>query len=306
MKAFLIKISMLSFSVFASIIFVFLNADERTGPFYKRFTSPKQSALILGSSRAAQGIMPSVINEKLNNNSLYNFAFTYNTSPYGPVYLNSIKRKLNSSTKNSVFILTVDPWVVSNDSENPNDISQFGENKHFLASKYSFNKNPNFSYLIQDYDDMYVKILFNFSPYILHDDGWLEVKHKNEFTERQIEEKTISILKKYSDYAKLYKLSNTRITYLGETINFLKQYGKVFIVRLPIDERFLTIEKELMPNFDDEIVKLSNQTSVNYLNLSNVDLKVEYLDGHHLTSESAYVVSNHIGNWMNEILNNNK
>ena len=103
-------------------------------PFYVRFTSPTQHNLIIGTSRAAQGIQPTVLNEIIPNKSFFNYAFTAAQSPFGPVYLKSIQKKIDTTTKNGIFIVTVDPWSISSKSKDPNDSSKFRENNLALAT----------------------------------------------------------------------------------------------------------------------------------------------------------------------------
>ena len=100
MKRFILQLALI-LSVLIGCIFLVLNkADGGTDPFYIRFTTPKQQNLILGTSRAAQGLQPHVFDSICNVN-FYNYSFTIAHSPYGPTYLNSIKKKLNKAgTKN--------------------------------------------------------------------------------------------------------------------------------------------------------------------------------------------------------------
>ena len=67
-----------------SLYLLFSFANEQNDPFYIRFTTPEQSSLILGTSRAAQGILPAVLNEKLSRNDFFSYSFSGNISPYGP------------------------------------------------------------------------------------------------------------------------------------------------------------------------------------------------------------------------------
>ncbi len=292
MRQYLVKIVILSIVVASSISLVFFQADEKTDAFYKRFTTPKQSSLILGSSRAAQGVMPSVLNKELDNTAFYNYSFTFNTSPYGPTYFNSIDKKLDKTTNKNKFIITVDPWVISSCGANPNDSLLFEETESFIAKTSKVNQNPNFLYLIKGYDDLYVKILFNKSPYVLHDDGWLEVKV--DVTDKQMRE---SLIKTETDYIKKlseYRFSQARLSYLTKTIQYLQKHGTVYLVRLPIHPKIQVIETQLMPDFDKKMLKISNQLSVNYFNLQYDSLKHVYNDGQHLKVTSAEIVSEQI------------
>ena len=89
MKLFIKKI--LAFTLLIIIIHLILGltADGTTDDFYLRFTSAKQKSLIIGTSRAAQGIQPQLIDSILDltaTDKIYNFSFTAQNSPYGEVY----------------------------------------------------------------------------------------------------------------------------------------------------------------------------------------------------------------------------
>jgi hypothetical protein len=185
MKRFLIKISVVLFLGCAlHIATVIFFANGKIDNFYLRFTSARQSSLILGNSRSAQGLMPSVIENELRNfsheGSLYNYSFTLSTSPYGPYYLQSIRKKLDPKTRNGLFILSVDPWSISRESALPLDDTL----KYFESSSIPFNmrfvnQNPNWEYLLKNYDrgwgDMILRNVVYQTQTNLHADGWLEV-----------------------------------------------------------------------------------------------------------------------------------
>ena len=74
--------------------------------FYGRFASPPAGSLVLGTSRAAQGIRPAVLSAQLGSRfegPLLNYAFTLTHSPYGPAYVRSIQRKLRPEVKNGHY-----------------------------------------------------------------------------------------------------------------------------------------------------------------------------------------------------------
>ena len=92
------------------------------------------------------------------NDSIFNFAFTIAHSPYGPAYLKGIKRKLSDDSKNGLFIVGLDAWSIADSSEDPNDESQFDENKRNFKE-------------IADYDTMnvskkVVRIILSYTEYI--------------------------------------------------------------------------------------------------------------------------------------------
>ena len=127
MKRFIFQIISISIIHFAIILMIMSTADGNTDPFYVRFTSPKQQNMILGTSRAAQGLQPEVFDEILMR-SINNFAFTIAHSPFGKVYFESIKRKHNQR-RGGLFVIAVDPWSISSWSSDPNNLSVFRENR---------------------------------------------------------------------------------------------------------------------------------------------------------------------------------
>ena len=143
MKTFIVKTFIFLILVITIFIIILSKADGYTDPFYLRFTTPKQNNLILGTSRSAQGLMPIVFEEILHK-TFFNYSFTIAHSPFGPVYFNSIKKKLNSQIKNGIFIVTVDPWSISQKGDHPNDTTKFEENKLELANIKLVNIYPNF------------------------------------------------------------------------------------------------------------------------------------------------------------------
>lgn len=285
MKKFIITILFFGIAILTSIVGVFLMADATTDPFYKKFTSSKQSSLILGSSRIAEGVNPSIINKELKGINSYNYAFTYNTSPYGPTYLNSIKRKLDTIIKNQIFILGVDPWVLSNDSHNPNDLKTFEEQDGFLGTLKTVNSNPNFDYLVHNYSEPYIKILYNNSPLVVQDDGFTKLTLT--LTDGYIENKKKETLVNYINKLKEYKFSALRLDYLKQTITYLQAFGEVYLIRVPIDFQLLEIENTLKSNFDEVMNDLTTELKVPYFNFSNRGDEFNYSDAHHLLPESA-------------------
>ncbi|MBS1566065.1 MAG: hypothetical protein JST39_16875, partial [Bacteroidetes bacterium] len=189
MKQFLTRSLFFIIPVLAGFIGVAYMADGYTDPFYLRFTSPRQNALIVGSSRAAQGLQPAVLNATLSGgyrHPLYNFSFTSTYSPMGPTYFNAIRKKLNPDIKNSVFIVAVDVWSLTADKKMPEDSTAFQENNLMLGHNPWINGFPCYTYLARDYPMPYLTLLTGKvhrnllhakQNFLLHEDGWLEVSN---------------------------------------------------------------------------------------------------------------------------------
>lgn len=278
------------FLVLAAIYLVlgFL-ADGKTDPFYLRFTSPKQKSLILGTSRAAQGIIPTILNKKVVANKyegpFYNFSFTVLHSPFGEVYYNAIKNKIDTNTKNGLFIIAVNPWSIASKTDSKN----LRESELELSKIKFFNSYPNYDYLKNAYKNSFFNLLKektfnNKSIMFLHDDGWLEVTMN--ISDKLIEKGSEEKLKNYKNkQLPFYKISNYRINYLKKTIHLLKEYGDIILVRIPVDNRMLEIENLLDKEFENRIHKIAKQNSCKYI--SYKDDGYIYPDGNHLYKESG-------------------
>ena len=301
MKKFILQLTFISIISLAIILFIISRADGYTDPFYIRFTTPKQQNMILGTSRAAQGLQPHVF-EKILTKKINNFAFTVAHSPFGKVYFESIKRKHNRKT-DGLFIITVDPWSLSSWCTSPNDLSQFRENKLCLNKTKIVDMNPNVFYILDNLSSKYSNILLkkNKSTF-LHNDGWLEISNIL-MDSASVANRVSSKIETYR-YTHLPKsnFSSTRLQYLIKTINYLKDFGVVYLVRLPIHEKMMEIEEDLIDDFNLKI-KEAIDLSDGYLDMTPQNNLFDYTDGNHLYKNSGKKVSRIIANW---ITDNNK
>lgn len=291
MKLFVVKILVFSIFPIGTLYGIFLLENGTADPFYQRFTSPKQNALILGNSKAAQGIIPSILNDELSKiypAKLYNYSFTVYNSPYGPAYLESIKNKLADFEGNRCFIVTVDPWSISSDINDPNNPDKFAENKRFIYDIKNVNVSPNYRYLKEWFNKSYYEIvLMRFKDNLskLHKDGWFETT--GDMRESTFNSNREFMVAFYQDYLTKYSYSSIRYEYLQKTIAFLKSKGSVFIVRMPLHNDILEIENKLDPEFNMKMDKLSRDLDVSYLDYLQRTNNWQFKDGLHLTVESA-------------------
>ncbi|OHX65549.1 hypothetical protein [Flammeovirga pacifica] len=281
LKTFIFKTSLFCLASIIITCCLIFTIDGRSDPFYLRFTTKKQSSLILGTSRAAQGIVPSIFRDSLNID-IYNYAFTVGHSPYGPVYLESIKKKLDTKNKNNIYILAVDPWAISSWCEEPDNINQFRENKLCLSYINNVNSLPNFEF-IYNYDQSPYNLFLKKTKMLLHTDGWLEVEiNKSEISNS-------SRLKKEETYRQEHlprtKFSTVRFQYLQKTINYLNQFGEVYLVRIPIHDKILQIENDLNFDFNEKITLLKGYK--NYYDFTLIRNQFLFTDGNHLHRSSS-------------------
>jgi hypothetical protein len=317
MKRFIIKIVIPIFGIFVIYAMTGLLADGYTDGYYIRFATPRQNSLIIGTSRAAQGLLPSVFDSILHENGnfqgIFNFAFTAVHSPYGPVYYKAISKKLLPETKNGLFILAVDPWSVSSDRSDPENPELFDETKLALASTKSFSVSPNYGYLIKNYNRNWGSIILNhFKAYVfnkfpshftwafLHDDGWLEV-----FVPMDSSSVSGRIKGKVREYEKNYAsqiISSLRLDYLEKTVKMLTPHGDVFMVRLPVYKEIRQIENRYPYDFDQIMQDMAQRNNVPFLNLIDESDQYTYTDGNHLHKSSGKEVSAKLANMIKEAL----
>lgn len=300
----LILFSVIPFLVIGYSVFIM---NKNTDNFYKRFTSPQQNSLILGSSRAASmdpEIIDQMIHSKFPNAKLYNYAFTWAHSPFGPKYLESIKKKIIPETKDGVFIVTVEPTALMVDKSQPDDPEFYVENDKSVAKTCMVSTNPNVEYLIESYDfsitnELNKKIRPHknvIAEVRVLDNGKVEGKIiKQNSPEKQ---EQINKIKMNEFQVKINKLkvSENRFSYLKKTIDFLQQHGKVILVRMPVNKVPYSIENSSFPDFDEKISEIAAAEKVKYINYNNIPNNFIWTDEVHLNPESMKEFSKVIGN----------
>ena len=295
MKKFFIQIGIYAFILFLSLVLIFYQVDGYDDFNYLRFTSPDQSSMILGVSKSAQGLQPQIFNKVLDRNDMFNYSFNAFISPYGNTYLESIKRKLDSRTTDGIFILTFDAWSLGSKTDDPNDSSNFRE-INLCLDNYFVSLNPNIPYLLKYYEGKYIDIFRKSNNKIkLHNDGWLEVNVAMDSLSRA--ERLDKSVKHYNKiYTPYWKFSELRFEYLSKTIEYLNRYGSVFLVRLPVHERLLELENQVIANLDEKIFELAERHDVVYYNFPDSSSEYIYTDGIHLGKNSGEEISKKIAN----------
>lgn len=298
MKKFLQLLLVFTFFLMLGFVCILFQAGTQTDEFYYRFATPKQQSLVLGTSRSAQGINPAVLDSVLNRNDIFNYSFTNDHSPYGKVYLESIRKKLDDNSIDGIFILSVDPWCLSSVAGAPEDPALFRENGLMLDKLFAVNVNPNVFYLMKFYDRPYMDLLTgeHDKELVLKENGWLEVNVPMDSA--SVKKRSESRMSDYREKVKpSYAPSNLRIAYLEETIHFLKKHGDVFLVRLPVSLEMALIEHEYYPFFDAHLNVLANKHAVNYFIMNDMEA-YSFTDGNHLSKVSSSRVSMEIGRFI--------
>ncbi|MFD2717311.1 hypothetical protein ACFST9_01195 [Hymenobacter monticola] len=267
--------------------------------FYGRFTSPPAGSLILGTSRAAQGIRPAVLAARLGGRfegPLLNYAFTLTHSPYGPAYLRSIERKLRPEVKNGLFLVAVDPWSLS--LMGPEGV--FPESQSFIGQLRQVSQNPNLPYLTRYQTKPLYRLLLDYATATerLHPDGWLEVNIGTDSA--QVRARTARKLADYQKLATTQHLSAGRLQALAQTVRLLKQHGHVVLVRLPVGPALLALEHTHQPGFDQRIREMAAEQAVPYLDYSAAPYATT--DGNHLQRDASAAFSEQLANDLGKIL----
>ncbi|MFC1586121.1 hypothetical protein ACFL5V_11275 [Fibrobacterota bacterium] len=294
---FIIKIALfLTIGVLPSVAFFMLTLNGYADYYYLKFTTSNQKSLILGTSRALQGILPSVLNElseKKFEGPVYNYAFTLGTGSMGPSYYYSIMKKLDKSVKNGLFIIEINPMSISTSLQNTGDHdSLFRERMAFVAKMERVNQNPNIEYLWNYFNyPLFNMLLKNIKKKArLCDDGWLEINTNITKNKKRLSLVSQQTIKEYEKKFKSNKLSQTRISWLGKLMRDLSQYGRVVLIRLPVDREMADKEDQYFPDFDKQIQKVAVKNNVIYFKIETGP-EFQTIDGNHLSQESAKKVT---------------
>ncbi|WP_228403383.1 hypothetical protein [Chryseobacterium sp. RU37D] len=296
MKKFLFKISFYLIGIILLFAVLGSFADGNTDDNYMHFAVEKPTNIIMGDSRGSQAVLPGILKDKLNK-TFDNFSLNVVQSPYGPVYLQALKRKIYPDTRNGIFILTVDPWNLSLNKSVQN-LKDFPEENSPLKNMYFYDMSPNYEYLFKHYTRSWFKIYTERaekgrSNTYLHKDGWMEVNvnmQKDSVAKREIEK--IDIF--YTDLSKTQAVSQKRLNSLEDIIKFLQPKGTVYIVRIPGSERLMKLENIYSPDFDAKIGGISKKYNVRYFNFSPQAGKYTYTDGNHMYKESGKIFTGRI------------
>ena len=124
----------------------------------------------------------------------------------------------------------------------------------------------------------------------IHPDGWIEILAKTdhyEVTEEEMAGWKRNKLEEARQEIKHFKPSRYRVSYLEKTIAFLQNYGKVYLVRMPVDRDFLELEESFWPGFSEEMSAIARKFQVPFLDYSADGDQYWIYDGSHLLSPSA-------------------
>ena len=264
-------------------------------PFYEKFTTPKVNSIIMGDSRGYQGIAPFIINESLKSESydlpIYNYAFTIDQAHIGPLYRKSVLKKITKTSKKGLFLISLTPLMMSADINNSNEPGEFIEKGEPPHTMVFVDKNPNYEYFIRHLDFFEFKAMLK-KEYTVHKDGWMEINYipndKRVLNAWKDEQK-----RRFIEMSESSSPSDFRFKSLDTLVNTLKDYGDVYLLRLPIDPDFLELENNYFKEFDNRVLRVAKNTDIKYFNFTTTDSYTTF-DGHHLITESVKNFSNNL------------
>lgn len=261
---------------------------------YQKFTQ-EAGSLIIGLSRADQGIDPGTIEQHIPggdlNGPLVNFAS--NQFYFGETYFNAIKKKLNTSGGNRIFIITVSPGSFTA----PKGFGTKGitvmDSKMGIGKTKDFTSNPNYSYIMNCYGSgLYTALLENrkWENLTPHDNGWNEISLESEVS--PIGKALMADWKKqnlayYKRRLPKKEIKPYRKEWFVKTIEFLQSQGRVYLVRMPVDDEILDFENQSWAEFNTYIQSIARDKNIPYFDYTSGPKKFATYDGSHLYSKTA-------------------
>ena len=243
-------------------------------PYYVKLLNKTDRGLILGDSRALQGINPECLNFPT-----FNFAFTIGHSPYDDSYLKLIIKKVDTISKVKRYhIISLTPWSILNPENADQDINPYFSEKLNLP----FTK-PNWEYIAKFWDLSFVNSLKLLrSKGYTTNFGWnnqnIDSSELHKEYPRRVREKIQNYKSKYNKQK--ITLESHRVKNLINIIEFMKKTGSISIVRLPVSKEMLELENQMFPSFNDLCIELAKGNNIEFVNLT--DLHIQTTDGNHI------------------------
>ncbi len=243
----------------------------KIGDVYPRVTTPRQHSLVIGTSRAAQGIDPDILNDRLRDRypaaDLYNFAFHIDETTYNEIYFSAIMKKLTDDRTHGLFILSVDPWAFKRDNE------ILGE-----LDLRSVSARPNVEYLVRFFNRTWI------SPLPTH----VCINASGRSVVTGIKRSPALITQKLTTYREMashYAYSQESERVFVRLVDSLRTRGDVYAVRMPVAREMAALEDSLMPAFSQRMDSVTRAHGAVFLDF--IRETYETNDGNHLTKEEG-------------------
>lgn len=263
-------------------VFAWIFADGRTDGAYMKVASPRAQSLIIGTSRAGQGLQPGFFGKEM-----FNFGFSIIDSPYGATYHRAIRRKLKKGG-DAAFIVEVNPVALSDYEK-----TEPREDKATLGRIFMVSGHPNLNYLLRCHEGPMWKLALPSEPpeipFVVHRDGWTELRDPR--VPLQPEDRIAGTSEYYRKIFNRARPSSDRLAWLEKTVRMLSGRGRALLVRLPVGEEMRAMETEYWPEFDAAIGEVAERTGVEYVNLIALSRDDWTVDGSHLNREAGARIS---------------
>ncbi len=296
MRLLVLKLGLFIMVCLAILTFVLVNYGGKVDFFYEKFTSPKAKSMIIGDSRSLQGIQPRVINDYFEKQGydlpVLNYSFTIAQAIIGPLYNNSIFKKLDETSDNGIFIISITPEMITSRKGYDNIRGEFREagqpphNINFVAM------NPNYEYFVKNLSFFHFKGMFG-NGAMLHKDGWLEENNLTD-DEKILEEWKKNQLNVFLRDRDDFIISDIRVKSLNILVQKLKKRGHVSLVRMPISKEFFEYEEEYYPEFNQIINSIAESNHIPYFDFNKKSVAYKTYDGHHIDKYSGKVFTKNL------------
>jgi len=262
--------------------------------YYPKFTQ-EAGSLIIGLSRADQGIDPQILEDRLQGDGcampMVNFAANQNY--FGEVYHRAIQEKLGPIKGQRVFIVSVSPGSFSA----PKGFGDKGirtlDGKMAIGKAGDFTSKPNYNYIMNCYG-------MGLYTALIDDRGWANlVSHENGWNELSLEAGSSTIsralmldwkkqnLAYYDRQLHKSEIKAHRKEWFLKTLDHLKGEGTVYLIRMPVDTEILEFETQSWPGFTAYINSISHEKKIPYFDYTQGPGTFATYDGSHLHGESA-------------------
>jgi hypothetical protein len=274
-------------AIIAVIMSCELFSESFVDYYYAKVTHEGKS-LIIGTSRASQGLIPdSIIKGTKFDGPMLNFAFSSFESAFDEGYFNAIKEKLDDNIKNGLFIIEIDPAAIYIDESMPSSKK--------LSNQLLFHGNPNYEYMYRNINPFYQiieKRNFRDIRSTQHPNGWMEVTLPLDSisVKSRGEAKLMAARESFPKYT----ISKERIHYLRETIHLLKNHGKVMMIKIPAWYPIQEVENSYSPDLNKILQQIVFEMKIKYYDFTPNSNNYSYVDGNHLDKKSAIKFSSEL------------
>lgn len=266
------------------------------------------NGLIAGTSRSAQGIDPNKLSEHCTRlEGLFNFSFNVTDSPWSKQYRRAINwQSEHTQSQSPTFILSVDPWSLRNDTEEPSQfLNAASDSKLITTLRYALTTPPLTT--ISDKKEISKAIADRIRRFKWNEPdtlpgltsaGWLANTRfrDSSFTQWAIVDRINLYRAQYPRTTKWpTELSMSSLT---ESIELLtKQFpeGQIILLRMPTTVEMQDLEQETFPEFNTIMVGLALNNDIPYIDANGFSESFRFNDAHHLYHSGASEFSQFLG-----------